>query len=69
MSAAQLALGGAIEEQSVGQRTTLDVMNANDQVVSGKILLLGAQRNLVVANYALVSAIGRLSAGRASLDP
>ena len=69
VSAAQLALAGVIEEQSVGQRTTLDVLNANDQVVSGKILLLGAQRNLVVASYALVSAVGRLSAGRSAAQP
>ncbi len=64
VAASQLALEGVIEEQSVGQRTTLDVLNANDQVVSGKILLLGAQRNLVVAGYALISATGRLSAER-----
>lgn len=68
-TAAQLALDGVIEEQSVGQRTTLDVLNANDQVVSGKILLLGAQRNLIVASYALVSAIGRLSAERTGSLP
>jgi outer membrane protein len=69
VTAAQLALDGVIEEQSVGQRTTLDVLNANDQVVSSKILLLGAQRNLVVASYALVSAVGRLSAKRSNLAP
>jgi outer membrane protein len=64
VTAAQLALDGVIEEQSVGQRTTLDVLNANDQVISGKILILGAQRNLVVASYGLISAVGRLSAER-----
>jgi outer membrane protein len=69
VTAAQLALEGVIEEQSVGQRTTLDVLNANDQVVSGKILLLGAQRNLIVASYALVSAVGRLSTGRTGAEP
>ncbi len=66
VTAAQLALDGVIEEQSVGQRTTLDVLNANDQVVSGKILLLGAQRNLIVASYALVSAVGRLSVNQSA---
>lgn len=64
VTAAQLALEGVVEEQSVGQRTTFDVLNANDQVISGKILLLGAQRNLVVASYGLISAVGRLSAER-----
>ena len=64
VTAARLALEGVIEEQSVGQRTTLDVLNANDQVVSGEILLLGAQRNLVVGGYALISAVGQLSAER-----
>ena len=66
VTAAQLALDGVIEEQSVGQRTTLDVLNANDQLITSQILLLGAQRDLIVASYAMLSSIGRLSIKRVS---
>lgn len=68
VSAAQLALSGVIEERNVGQRTTLDVLNAQADAISARILLVGAQRDEVVAGYALASAIGRLSARRLKLD-
>ncbi|BDA84335.1 transporter [Aureimonas sp. SA4125] len=65
--AARLALEGIIEERNVGQRTTLDVLNGQADLISGQILLVGAQRDEVVASYALASAIGRLSATRLRL--
>ncbi|WP_156382162.1 MULTISPECIES: TolC family outer membrane protein [unclassified Aureimonas] len=68
VSAARLALNGVIEERNVGQRTTLDVLNAQADVISAQILLVGSQRDEVVAGYALSSAIGRLSATRLGLD-
>lgn len=61
VSAAQLALDGVIEERNVGQRTTLDVLDAQDGVISAQINLVTAERDLVVASYAILSAIGRLS--------
>jgi outer membrane protein len=66
--AARLALEGIIEERNVGQRTTLDVLNGQADLISGQILLVGAQRDEVVASYALASAIGRLSATRLQLN-
>ncbi|MEX6507727.1 TolC family outer membrane protein [Jiella sp. M17.18] len=67
VQAARLALNGVIEERNVGQRTTLDVLNAQADVISAQILLVGSQRDEVVAAYSLLSAIGRLSAGRLHL--
>jgi outer membrane protein len=68
VSAAQLALNGVVEERNVGQRTTLDVLNAQSDVITAQILLAGAQRDAVVAAYQLASAIGRLSPQRLALN-
>ena len=66
--AARLALNGVIEERNVGQRTTLDVLNAQADVITAQILLVGAQRDEVVTSYTLASAVGRLSASRLKLS-
>ena len=60
-------MNGVIEERNVGQRTTLDVLDAQGDVITAQILLVGSQRDEVVAGYALLSAIGRLNAGRLAL--
>ncbi|WP_432420055.1 TolC family outer membrane protein [Nitratireductor mangrovi] len=67
VSAAQLALDGVIEERNVGQRTTLDVLDAQDDVISARINLVSAERDLVVASYAILSSMGRLSIARLGL--
>ncbi len=67
LRAARLALNGIIEERNVGQRTTLDVLNTQQDVINAQITLSGARRDSVVAGYALLSAIGRLSAKRMNL--
>ncbi|MBN9076740.1 MAG: TolC family outer membrane protein [Rhizobiales bacterium] len=67
VKAAQLALNGVIEERNVGQRTTLDVLNSQADLISAQINQVSAERDLVVASYAIVSAVGRLSAGRLGL--
>lgn len=68
VSAAKLALNGVIEERNVGQRTTLDVLNAQADVITAQINLVSSERDVVVASYAIQSAIGRLSAGRVGLN-
>ena len=60
--AAEVALNGVREEAKVGQRTTLDVLNAQQLLVNARVALVTAQRDRVVNSYLLVSAIGRLSA-------
>ncbi len=59
--AARLALEGVIEERNVGQRTTLDVLDSQADLISAQILLVGAQRDQVVAAYTLLSSVGLLS--------
>ncbi|MBO6640373.1 MAG: TolC family outer membrane protein [Roseitalea sp.] len=66
--ASQLALNGVIEERNVGQRTTLDVLNAQATVLDAQVALVQAQRNLVVSSYALGSSVGRLTASRLGLN-
>ena len=67
VDAAQLALEGVIEEQRVGQRTTLDVLNTQNDVTDARVALVQAERDVVVAGYAVLSAVGRLSATRLGL--
>lgn len=61
VAAAQLALDGVVEERKVGQRTTLDVLNAQSDVVDAQVNLATAEHGVVVSSYALLSSIGRLS--------
>jgi outer membrane protein len=61
VTAAEIALNGVREEARVGQRTTLDVLNAQQELVNARVALVTAQRDRVVASYSLLSASGRLS--------
>lgn len=67
VSSAQLALSGVIEERKVGQRTTLDVLDAQADVINAQINLATSERDTVVASYGILSAIGWLSAGNLGL--
>ncbi|QND60977.1 TolC family outer membrane protein [Mesorhizobium huakuii] len=67
VDAAQLALNGVIEERNVGQRTTLDVLNAQATVITAKINQANSEHDVVVASYAILSAMGRLSVDRLGL--
>ena len=66
--AAEVALNGVREEAKVGQRTTLDVLNAQQLLVNARVALVTAQRDRVVNSYLLVSAMGRLSASNLGLQ-
>jgi len=68
VKAAEVALMGVREEASVGQRTTLDVLNAQQTLLNARVNLVVAQRDRVVASYAALAAMGRLSARELSLD-
>jgi outer membrane protein len=61
VQAAEIALNGVREEARVGQRTTLDVLNAQQELVNARVALVTAQRDRVVASYTLLSAVGRLA--------
>jgi outer membrane protein len=62
VKAAEVALNGVREEAKVGQRTTLDVLNAQQTLLNTRVQLVTAQHDRVVASYAVFGAIGRLSA-------
>ena len=62
VKAAEIALNGVREEAKVGQRTTLDVLNAQQVLLNARVTLVTAQRDRVVFSYTLLAAVGRLSA-------
>jgi outer membrane protein len=67
VSAQQLVLSGVIEERNVGQRTTLDVLDSQQDLINARISQVTARRNSVVAAYTVLSSIGALSAAKLGL--
>ncbi|MFL6799261.1 MAG: TolC family outer membrane protein [Xanthobacteraceae bacterium] len=61
VTAAEVALNGVREEARVGQRTTLDVLNAQQDLVNARVALVTAQRDRIVASYTVLAAVGSLS--------
>jgi outer membrane protein len=61
VTASEIALNGVREEAKAGQRTTLDVLNAQQALVNARVALVTAQHDRVVASYAVLNAIGRLA--------
>jgi outer membrane protein len=68
VNAAEIALNGVREEARVGQRTTLDVLNAQQELVNARVALVTAQHDRVVASYTLLAAVGGLSMQRLGLN-
>jgi len=62
VDANKIALTGVREEEKVGQRTTLDVLDAQRELLNSQIGLVTALRDRVVAEYSLYVAIGRMDA-------
>ncbi|MCA3555488.1 TolC family outer membrane protein [Aestuariivirga sp.] len=67
VSAAQLALQGVQAEYQAGTRTTLDVLDAQRDLVQAQVLQVTAERNRVVSGYQLLAAIGHLTAKEVGL--
>jgi outer membrane protein len=61
VTASEIALDGVREEAAAGQRITLDVLNAQQALVNARVALVTAQHDRVVASYAVLNAVGRLS--------
>ena len=61
VTASEIALNGVREEAKAGQRTTLDVLNAQQALVNARVALVTAQHDRVVASYAVLNAVGRLA--------
>jgi outer membrane protein len=62
VSADQTALDGVRQEQQVGSRTVLDVLNAEQELLNAQVAEVDAERNATVAGFQLLSAMGVLTA-------
>ncbi|WFU38508.1 TolC family outer membrane protein [Bradyrhizobium sp. CB82] len=68
VKAATVALQGVQREAAGGQRTTVDVLNSQADLIQAKARLIGALRDRVIASYTLLSAVGRLDVKTLSLN-
>ncbi|MDZ4382733.1 MAG: TolC family outer membrane protein [Parvibaculum sp.] len=62
VNASAIALEGVRQESEVGARTTLDVLDAEQEYLNARVSLVGAERDLAVAEYGLLAAMGLLTA-------
>jgi outer membrane protein/adhesin transport system outer membrane protein len=60
--AAEIALEGVRQEATVGSRTVLDVLNAEQELFTDRVQLVTTQHDLAVAEYTLLGQIGQLTA-------
>ena len=68
MAAAQLSLEGVRAENTVGNRTILDILNAEQELLSAQVQLATAERNGYVAGFNLLAAMGKAEARDLALD-
>ena len=66
--AASVAFQGVREEATLGARTTLDVLNAEQELLNARANLISAQVDEVIASYAVLSAMGQLTAEKLRLN-
>jgi TolC family type I secretion outer membrane protein len=60
--AAEIAVEGTRQEALVGQRTTLDVLDQEQDLFQAQVDLVNAARNEIIASYRLKAAVGELTA-------
>ena len=68
LDAARLSLEGVKAENSVGNRTILDILNAEQELVNAEVQLVTARRNAYVAGFTLLAAMGKAQAKDLGLD-
>jgi outer membrane protein len=68
VKAAALSLEGVKAENSVGNRTILDILNAEQELLNAEVQLVGARRNAYVAGFTLLAAMGQAEARDLGLD-
>ena len=61
VKASQLALDGVRQEAMVGSRTTLDVLNAQQDLVNAEVRLVQAERDQIVGAYQVLATTGQLT--------
>ena len=68
VEAAELSLEGVRAENSIGNRTIIDVLNAEQELLSARAQLVTARRNAYVAGFSLLAAMGKAEARDLNLD-
>ncbi len=68
VAAAELSLEGVRAENTVGNRTILDILNAEQELLSARVQLVTARRNAYVAGFSLLAAMGRAEARDLGLE-
>lgn len=68
VSAAALSLEGVRAENTVGNRTILDILDAERELLSTQVQLVTAQRNAYVAGFSLLAAMGKAEAEDLNFD-
>jgi TolC family type I secretion outer membrane protein len=68
VSTSEIALEGVRQENLVGARTVLDVLDAEQELLNAQVSLVGVQRDEVVASFQLLTAVGRLTAEELNLE-
>jgi outer membrane protein len=68
VEAAELSLEGVRAENSIGNRTILDVLNAEQELVNARAQLVTARRNAYVAGFNMLALMGRAEARDLNLD-
>ena len=68
VDAAELSLEGVRAENSVGNRTILDILNAENELLNAQVQLVTAKRNAYVAGFNLLAAMGKVEARDLGLD-
>lgn len=68
VEASRLAFEGVTEEAKLGARTTLDVLDAEQELLNARTIVVASERDEYVAAYAVLAAIGRLTAKGLGVD-
>lgn len=68
VDAAELSLEGVRAENTVGNRTILDILNAENELLNAQVQLVTARRNAYVAGFNLLAAMGKAEARDLGLD-
>ena len=68
VEAAELSLEGVRAENSIGNRTIIEVLNAEQELVAARAQLVTARRNAYVAGFTLLALMGRAEARDLNLD-
>ena len=67
MRSNEIALEGVRQENAVGARTILDILDAEQELLDSQVELVRSERDEVVASYEVLNAVGRLTAAQIAL--